>query len=324
MTLSRRARAWPVPALASLRMSSSQSSSSRSRHGPSCSPFGEHVEQVAGAGQQGLGVDDVVEAAPVPPAVGQGAQDGGLAGAGRAVQEEHPPGLRCRRATHQRTDGLDHPPGVVALDVGPRGHVEGSVDPAGSVHAGVPEPDLDGARLGLSRFLDPVGGGGEHVVGQVTGHRRDGDVGGGIGPDLGHQRPTRPGGQHGPASPVMGLAARLDAGRHQAGVGADPLEPDGHRHRLLTAQEGLEPERADQVDGVIVGLDAGAELGGREGGFHGGGACRRARGSGGGPAILAHHSVPGGRSFDEPSTGRPAGRRQAPVPWPPQPRRSAA
>ena len=89
-----------------------------------------HLQQVAGLVEQALGVEDALHAAPLPPPVGQGPKGGGLARAGRAVEEQQPARHRGRVDGHETVHGGGHRRGVVAADLGPLRRATRSVQPS--------------------------------------------------------------------------------------------------------------------------------------------------------------------------------------------------
>ena len=120
--LSSRDSAWPAVCLASPRISSSQSSRSSSRQRPFAGAVvlaDRDVHQIADVVEQPLRVEHAVHLAPVAPGAGQRAQRGGLAGAGRAVQQQQPARDVLRGHLHQPVHRVGHRRGVVGADLLP-------------------------------------------------------------------------------------------------------------------------------------------------------------------------------------------------------------
>jgi hypothetical protein len=76
----------------------------------------DHVHEVAGIREEPLRVQHAIGLAPVAPPAGQGAQEGGLASARRAMQEQQPPVDVVTGQRHEAGQRGSHRGRVVSLD----------------------------------------------------------------------------------------------------------------------------------------------------------------------------------------------------------------
>ena len=209
------------------------------------------VHEVAGRAQQRLGVENVLDAAPVLPRAGDREQRGGLARPRRAVGDDESAAQVVGRDRLQRGDRVGRAPRVVGADRGPVGDGDPAHDPARLGAAHVPEPD----RLGVGRrCLDAGAGDGRarDLLGQRGGGRHDDDLGAGVGPADRPQHPAVTPRQGDAPAQLADTALRRDAGREERGVVARAPERDGAGRGVRARDELREQQRVERARGIVV------------------------------------------------------------------------
>ena len=104
-------------------------------------PLQQHVEEVLGLAEELLGVDDEQRLAPVAPGPGQGADGGGLAGAGRPVPQQQAALPGGALPQHQLAQRAGHVTCVVGHDVVPGRRLDRAGHRPGAPARVVPELD---------------------------------------------------------------------------------------------------------------------------------------------------------------------------------------
>jgi ferredoxin/flavodoxin---NADP+ reductase len=216
----------------------------------------DHVQQVARVGEQPLRVEHAVGLAPAPPLPGEGAQQGGLAGARRAVQEQQPAVHRVAGHGHEAGELGAHGGGIVRPDTVPGGGVHQAGRP-GRPPPGRLVPEADGHDVGRNAplRLGVLGRAGEHLAGQFRRLGGDADVRVAVLPAHDANRPARPGGQDALRAGVPGGAQDRRLGREQGSLGAHLAQAGRAGVRLGARRERSQREGVDEVQRRVGVID---------------------------------------------------------------------